>query len=374
MTLDNLYPIISNDVNFWMIRTQSGFFYDEYLSKEFIAIGWNLLRESDLKSSLSKEYEESLKQQIKNQYGVKVPGTVINKCNKFYRDIKTGDFAVIVDGHRIAFATIGEYYEEDINNYSLDLEKSIIERIEKDRPLKGSLECPYLKRRSITIIKYINDYNYTNPYLFNAISANRHSLSKLNYYADIILSTCYDIYYYNNKLNISFKVNTHDAISALTLSDFVSGSARILSNNAANNVTVKTSLHSPGDIILQISNSIKDNIIPLLMCYMIVFGGKIGNCEFKSILSAVKYLIEKNYNDRKKELEIKKLEKENRLLEQELHAKELENIEKEYQLQKLMAEDYSEALYNAAIKLDVQEPTNKVINIQDYLSKSKSND
>ena len=50
-------------------------------------------------------------------------------------------------------------------------------------------------------------------------------------------------------------------------------------------VTVKTALHSPGDILLQIGDFIKENGINLFVCYLIVFGGRIKDCEFPSILA-----------------------------------------------------------------------------------------
>lgn len=34
-------PSIKNDTNFWMVRAKRGFFFDEFIRNEFIAIGWN---------------------------------------------------------------------------------------------------------------------------------------------------------------------------------------------------------------------------------------------------------------------------------------------------------------------------------------------
>lgn len=32
-------PTISDTTNFWMVRTKRGFFFDEFLKEEYIAIG-----------------------------------------------------------------------------------------------------------------------------------------------------------------------------------------------------------------------------------------------------------------------------------------------------------------------------------------------
>ena len=34
-------PIISEKTRFWMVRTQKGYFYSEFISKNFVALAWN---------------------------------------------------------------------------------------------------------------------------------------------------------------------------------------------------------------------------------------------------------------------------------------------------------------------------------------------
>ena len=34
-------PTIAEETNFWMIRAKKGFFFDEFLRNEYIAMGWN---------------------------------------------------------------------------------------------------------------------------------------------------------------------------------------------------------------------------------------------------------------------------------------------------------------------------------------------
>ena len=34
-------PIIPPTTHFWMIRTKKGYFYNEFLSKRFVAVAWN---------------------------------------------------------------------------------------------------------------------------------------------------------------------------------------------------------------------------------------------------------------------------------------------------------------------------------------------
>ena len=41
-------PSIKNDTNFWMVRAKRGFFFDEFIRNEFIAIGWNSVTKASL--------------------------------------------------------------------------------------------------------------------------------------------------------------------------------------------------------------------------------------------------------------------------------------------------------------------------------------
>lgn len=49
-------PKISKNINFWMLRTKRSAFYYEYITKGYIAIGWNIV----LKNNINNE-EDRLK-------------------------------------------------------------------------------------------------------------------------------------------------------------------------------------------------------------------------------------------------------------------------------------------------------------------------
>ena len=54
-------PRISKDTNFWMVRAKRGFFFDEFLRKEYIAIGWNSISKSMISDRLTRSQENTLK-------------------------------------------------------------------------------------------------------------------------------------------------------------------------------------------------------------------------------------------------------------------------------------------------------------------------
>lgn len=46
-------PSIKNDTNFWMVRAKRGFFFDEFIRNEFIAIGWNSVTKAMISQNLT---------------------------------------------------------------------------------------------------------------------------------------------------------------------------------------------------------------------------------------------------------------------------------------------------------------------------------
>ena len=366
-------PSIKSDTNFWMVRAKRGFFFDEFVRNEFIAIGWNSITKDLISKSLTRSQTDKLKASIKATYDESKPGTSLNKCIRFCYELKSGDIAVIVDNHRIAFAYIGEYYEEQSLDLTVELEKEIHLQIEKSNPNTDAFICPYIKRRKITLIKVLTADDTISPYLQSAIARNWHSLSDLNEYAELVLSGCFDTVLFRDKLTVTFRVNRKEGINVLDLSNFVLCAARLLSDNKPETVQVKTALHSPGDVILQIWNFAQGNAFSLLICYMAVFGGKVGNYEFNSLIGVIKEIINHKYEKDKKEIELRKLSAEADLAEQQALKQKLENIEATRKLQLSSVDIYAEPLATAAKNLAIQPSSATIIDITEIL-KSQQKD
>lgn len=364
-TNQSLFSIatIAKDTNFWMVRAKRGFFFDEFLSNEFIAIGWNSVTQAMISPMLLKSQSDGIKEELKEIYGESRPGTALNKCIRFCYELKSGDIAVIVDNNRIAFAYIGEYYEDTSKRLSVEFEKEIHRQIEKANPNLDRFDCPYIKRRKIKVIKVLGENDVISPYLQTALARNWHSLSDLNDYAELVLSSCFDTFVFRDKLTVTFRVRKKEEINVLDLSNFVLNAAKLLSDDQPEKVHVKTTLHSPGDVILQIWNFVQENALPLLMCYVAVFGGKVGDYEFNSLLGIVKNIINSKYDKQKQELELRKLSAEVNLIEQQALEKELENIEKKRKLQIESIDAYSGALATAAENLEIEPCSATIIDI-----------
>lgn len=349
-------------------ENQARFFFDEFIRNEFIAIGWNSITKALISQNLTRSQADSLKASIKATYDESKPGTSLNKCIRFCCELKSRDIAVIVDNNRIAFAYIGEYYEESSPELTVELEKEVHRQIEKANQHTDAFPCPYIKRRKISLIKVLAADDTISPYLQSAIARNWHSLSDLNEYAETVLSGCFDTVLFKGKLTVTFRVKRKEEINVLDLTDFVLCAARLLSDNKPETVHVKTTLHSPGDVILQIWNFAQDNALPLLICYMAVFGGKVGNYEFHSLIGVIKGIINRKYEKEKKEIELKKLSAEADLAEQEALKQKLENIESLQRLRLSSVDAYAEPLAAAAKKLSVRPSSATIIDIAEILN------
>lgn len=364
-------PVIGDDTNFWMMRAKRGFFFDEFITDEFIAIGWNLITKSMINPVLAGTQAKSLKESIKNTYDESKPGTALNKCIRFCYEVKAGDIAVIVDNNRIAIAYIGAYYEEKSDNLTVELEKEVHKDIEKAKLGINTFSCPYIKRRKISVIKVLGVNDAISPYLQSAIARNWHSLSDLNEYAELVLSSCFDTFIFKDKLTVTFRVKRKEEINVLDLSNFVLSAAKLLSDNKPENVQVKTTLHSPGEVILQVLNSIQVDPWTLVICYLIIFGGKCGSYEFNSLLGFAKDLIKYLHEKERVVLELRKLAAETDLIEQEVLGQKLDNIKKLEELRLETIDECAEPLVNASKNLEVEPDTATLIDITELLKRKQ---
>ena len=347
--MENIFeiPNIGSDCNFWMLRTKAGWFYDEYIENEFIAIGWNSISKSVASNYLN---DERLKTEIKKVYNEKLPGSALNKCRRFISEVKEGDIVLIAGRGKIAFAEVGEYCE--IEKFSVKDEIDINKSIQNGEVGKLN-SCPYNKRRNIKIISEITEEQNINPYLYKAMSGNMHSLSNLNDYAEIILSACYDIYMWKDNVSVTFRVEKESNINAFDFAEFVSNTAKLVSNEKEHDVAVKTSLHSPGDVILQALGFAKDNAILIAAVYFIVFGGKFKNYEFNSIFTCIKSFMERGHNKKIKELQLEEKGLQNDKLKQEIISLEIKNEKERYENQCRLIDETAPHIYEASKELNV---------------------
>lgn len=365
-------PFINADCRFWMIRTKGGYFYEEFIRNEFIAIGWNYLLSDTLKLKMVKKDLEALKERIKKIYKTNYPGNALKKCDKFVKEMKSGDIAMIVDNGRISFAFIGEYYEERDQAFSVDDEINTLRLIDTGAADKG-IRCPFKKRRKIHIIRTLNTDEPINPYLFKAMAMNRHSLSCLDDYSNIILSSCFDMYQFGDKTAVTFRVKTKNRIKPIDLAELLTSVTMLIrsldQNVQEEDISAQTTLNSPGEVVISVINSIPWQ--SLLVFYLAVFGGSIYGVQFPSLLSIVKELINSKGTRelRNNEIEQSRLRTETMRLENKKMQIEIDRMT----LENSTIIESVNALVNTSRKLDISPFDKKVLPMSEVSVKGKKN-
>ena len=304
-----------------------------------------------------------------SNYPDKMPGTALNKCRRFIEEIKSGDIAMIVGRSEIAFATIGDYFEVDLDTATAEKELEIHTQIETGTYL--GLNCPYKKRRHISIISKV-DLSSAPPMVYKCLVSNRHSLSSLNEYADAILSCCYDLSVYSNRLIIKYHIRQPRDINPFDFSLFTLSMADLISDDRRE-LTGKYNLNSEGDVVFFLTNFgqdilvfLKDHLVPILLGYFILFGGKAAGIEFPSSIEKIKDLVA-DFLYRKETRRIKvaeadkaEAEAEKAKVDAERSRFELEELKKQAQEK---ASQTVENLTRAAVPLNIKPPANNIIDI-----------
>lgn len=283
---------IDSETRFWMIRTKKGYFYNEFIANQFVAVAWNIITKDTV---ISEQTRGTIANRIITDYpDIKRPTTAINKCVSFINEIKENDIIIIPsEGSKyITFAKAGEYYEEEEN--TLEIEQSVIKKIENNDVLINEVSCPYRKRRHISIIMTLKSEDI-NPNLFRAIS-NHHGISNLDGYAKNILSNIYNAYTYNNDVNIVFNVRKTGPISPRLLSGILYGVSDYLNNIEIEDekISAQMNINSPGPIVFdiaQIFNTLRDAFPYFVGMLVIVGGGSMLTFKMPGVLDIIKQIL-----------------------------------------------------------------------------------
>ncbi|MDD6217590.1 MAG: hypothetical protein PUB28_12765 [Roseburia sp.] len=313
---------IPSETRFWMIRTKQGYFYEEFIKNQYVAVAWNTIDKSTNFSPASKDAVCDL---IRTSYKeIKRPATVFNKCDRFINHINLNDILIIpsASSRYITFAYAGEYYEDNTKTY--DEEIDIISKIESgtiDTVVQPS--CPYKKRRKITIIRTVKS-SEINLALLKSISSY-HGVCSLDKEAYYILDHLFNSYSYNHKTHLVFHVGTDNPIPAKDFSGFLYYVTKLLSCAYKNEEAISTqaSVHSVGDFIFQIPDLIavpsKDYLFFIALA-VILGGGKFGKNELPGIAKTIKSFIN--------------IPHEMKMNEQKLTEKKLKNLDMAIEIKK----------------------------------------
>ncbi len=337
-------PYIDGNINFWMIRTKKGYFFEEYIENGYVALGWNIIDLNTNVGEIKKDELEIIKKNITEIYGDKRPGQAISKCKKFIYELKIGDIAMIpgIQDKSIAFAQIGEYYEEE--NLSEEEEIDTITKIDREEVEIFSVNCPYKKRRKINVIKIIR-YDDLHIKLLKVLSSYQ-GICNLNNYGKYILDMIYPIYYWREAFSFQMNINTSKPIDLTSITKVMQSVDYYVKNVMdEKELSVMLNLNSKGVISFtsgkrnndkkydakkdeaNFRNKSKNSktVIALVCLYGIISGGQIGNIKVPSPIDLYKQIKTINIEIEKEKVDLE-LQKKN------LESKQLENYDQKLEL------------------------------------------
>jgi len=293
--------------NYWLIRTASGSYFNDFYSNNYVAIGWDKFSDSN---QIKNVKEDVLKQEIADTYKEeKRPGYVYNQIKRFMFEIKEGDMILIPNENSsdIAFGIVTkEFYVRDTQNILTDNLKSLI--------------CTYKKCIDVKWIKVVSKNSFE-PHLRMLLFAHT-TVSNVNDYKDYINRTLFPIYISNNQIHLTYRVETDEDISFNNFSGFlnvVSNSLGLFDVVAKTNyqnskLDIKTTVNSPG--VIEFIGYCFGAGLALTCLNSFLFGGKFDvdllklgkySSEHLGIFGTVlKFKEEKN----KKEIEMQRLKNE----------------------------------------------------------------
>ena len=269
-------PVVPEDRNYWLIRTEGGRYYDTFKFGGYIGIGYNFITSLDLMKLQDSKYIESLKERVqkhdpKNQR----PGLAINQLKKFAFEINRND-VVIIPSESLEELSMGVVFDDDLS-YSKDFPDD---------------DCPFEKRRKISWRKTIPKAKI-HPVLYKLFFSHQTVVSANNY-DKFIDKSMHDFFRKGNSYHLVLDVKAKEDINALGFFSFGNEllsfadefSSELGIDASIEGFDIRSTVESPGLIEL-IGYSVFGGMILGIVTVAIV-GGKfriknfIGELEFET--------------------------------------------------------------------------------------------
>lgn len=255
-------PQISSERHYWIIRTNSGDYYEDFVLHQYISIAWDYVTlailnnksEDEIKRLIS-VYEKItdntiyLEAEETNDPSKGKVTAIYNKICRFVFEISKGDIVLIpsFNSDLITIAeVVGDVYE--VQNY--------VERYLEENSNTEIIPCPYFKRRKINTLKTIKKEEM-DIYLAKGFNS-QHALSNMDDYSSYIDRTIYGIYMKNNSVHTTIHAGHPNGLTLkelVSLSSILERSAMSLAEQCgvpfdSSEIEVKLNIHSPGLIEL----------------------------------------------------------------------------------------------------------------------------
>ncbi|WP_285055335.1 hypothetical protein [Pedobacter ginsengisoli] len=284
--LINDLPHIDSEKKYWLIRTQSGNYYEDFRDNNFIAIKPSRISRIQIKQFEKKaggdklQILESIKDSVANEMmaddafiedNSRQVSLKSNQIHKFLYDITKGDI-VIIPSSNSEMISIGEVVE---NNLALFNDEEF-----------SKIKCDYELKKKVKWRTHISR-NSLDPNLYKLFVTHQ-TLSNVGKYAQIIERSLNDLYVMQGMSHIILDVRKETGIPAkdlfglgydlLQLLDEYANYANVEVNTES--LEVEVNLNSPGK--LDFKSGIKKTTI-LMGLILLVAGGGYEDKEGRSL-------------------------------------------------------------------------------------------
>lgn len=353
---------IPSDTDYWLIRAGSkAEFYEDFKHNNFIAVGSNDISLETLKDInkpyrvtddiLENKYKDIFFDKRLEDYKLKFPNENITdrkhgkditrlkisssheatKAFKFVEKIKEKDIVIVPNEgstHFLLGVVCSDVFEDEIPHVNLGFTD-----MEDDSSNFGYPISNFKKKRRVYWFKELRFEQI--PDKMTWVKSTRQTIYNLNDY-DVLINTLINSrFVYKDNFYYRIDVTTQKDISSYELFELQRLIVELSGEKVAKKIYQKTSVQSPGNIILQILSD-ATNIKYLLGIVAALVGDveiKFGNYTFRIVGLLPRFLNRKHKNNILKEDE-RKQRLENDKLEEEVRGLSLDNDAKELEIQK----------------------------------------
>lgn len=275
-------PILSNDTNYWFLRTASGQKFQDFFQGSYVGISWDFPELNNI-DYLKKASKDEIKEIIsKLDPDETRPGLAASTIQKFIIEMKPSDFVLIPseNSEYIAFGQIaGDPY--------------LYEPTDQDRlfsflddPDNNPIGSEFLKRREVKWIGNPHKRTTIDPIIVNLIYSHN-TLVDANPYKNYINRTLFDAYYQDGLFHGTFNVKKQGNIPAIDLGEFIhtiTDQSYEVANLAQleqrkDELDLRLTLNSPG--VIEFITGYAPYIFCVCFSILIVAGGEIDFKGFK---------------------------------------------------------------------------------------------
>jgi restriction system protein len=274
--------VIPSTKQYWLIRTQSGLYYDSFRKNGFVAIGHDDITLYDLNTAKKKfpadgkKLQREIRDIAARKYEDGNEGLIAGQVYRFIFELTKGDI-VIIPSENSDVISFGVVTSDIIPELSArDIEET---------------DCPFRKRKSV---EWVHDIykSKLDPYMFKMFQAHQ-AINNVSAYKDVIERTIGNFFVREDEASLVLMVEKETDISAKSLFDLghylLEYSNQFIINNelplSIDSIDVKINVNSIGKI--QLSSKDKRTIWLVALLGIVVVGGglKIDTAGFKMDLS-----------------------------------------------------------------------------------------